>query len=1331
MRRYILLIFTLIAFLCQNLIGQGIYYQTLGNKQGLSQLSAVSFWQDNIGRIWIGNDALNRYDGEDVKVFRASEHLNGIEDSNIHSLCGNDSILFFLAENSLVSFNLTLETFHNPDIFTYSICYSNGKVYYMSRNGLFSAYDWETNTSETIVSLPDTLIGSDFILEKEEGEFWVATPSGVFVVNEDEKRVTNRILTDEHIVYLHKDFQGYIWMATQNHKIFLYTPEQEVIPLEIKGNKQLSAPVFSNSIFCIQEDIKGTIWIGTLTGIYRLTREKGTTGFILQDHILSESTIYALFSDKQGTIWIGSYYGDVKYFNPSADNYTYYSTDESNPSRLHGAVIGQITKDKDGNMYFASEGSGINILRAGSNTFEHITMENGLPQNKIRDLWYDEEHDRLFISAYMEGLCYLDLKTDKIVPVKHGALETIHQRIVESIQPYKNELILRTQNGLFRLNRSTLEIHPFFEEKELKERCSGIIRSVFIDEKDMMWVSSFRHGLFTIDLKKKKILKQYGDGIKEDSKIPSAVIKIGGDSKYGLYFVTLKSGILKYIEAPDTFQVFNKEEHQLLSNICYNLAFTPNGKLVVTSNKGISLLDISADNKITSSYSIRINPTSPLTAFIGDCGLYVSSGEDDRIYAGGIYGLFCFSEKDLPVEQDAYSLFFSSLLINNEDISPASSLLDKSFYQTQKLILPYNKNTLSIKFASSNYLSSRTSQYTYRLEGLDEFWTDINHKTIIYNSLRPGNYKLVVRELGNSSKVAELAITVKPPIWATWPAIIAYFLIISFILWRIIRSNRSKSMLQASLEMERREMSRIEESNRNKMDFFINISNEFRTPLTLILSQLERLISDVPAIGKSKIEKIKTQAVRLQELTSEMLDFRRIEQDNLSLKVRNYSIDEFLQGIYSTFRDYAVEKSLSFRYNSINDNTQLWFDQKQMQRVFYNLLSFIFKIASPKDNITLSLHYKSGLARIYITHKVTSKGEKDIDKFIEILNDENKLYPDISSLPDGAIGIVFSKGIIDLHKGNISVIQEESKRILIIELQTGNSHFDNIDTEDQVEELQSSLPASMTKLLEDDPFWKEYDEKQVKNFHMYLVEEDYEMRKLLKESFSHIYEVTEFQDAETAYEAAVKEKPDIILSKVNLPGISGIEMCHMLKSNIQTYHIPLVLLSSHPTEEQNIESIRAGAEYYIVQPFNIRILFLRCNYLVKNRRKMLQQIPTPEDHEMEEMATNEKEQEFLSMAKQIVEENWSNTHFDISLWSRELGIGRTRFFNQIKSITGMTPNEYLLLLKLNRSQTLLQDKNNLTIAEIAYQLGFSNPAYFSKCFKKQFGVTPQEYKRKK
>ncbi len=1331
MRPRILLYFFALLHLT-NVWGQEIYFQTLGANQGLSQSSAISFWQDSIGRIWIGNDALNCYDGEQVKVYRLSEYFPEVEDANLHTICGSKTILYVIAEDQLICFDLASETFRRPGIKTERIyCMESLLYYYDWANKQFCSYDYEKDTSSIIMTLPEEVTAVTGITSVNNGIFWIGTAQGIYIIDIYQKRVIAKRLPEEAITILYRDLQNNIWVIGSSRKVYISTPEGDVRPIKLANGK--NQELFPSDIYCMVEDIKGSLWMGTLAGAYQLSREYNDSGEIfIRNHVVPESTVFAILSDRQGSIWIGSYYGDVRFFNPETDNYTYYPTDEKHPDRLHGAVIGKIVQDKNKTLYIATEGSGINIMYPDQSRIDHLTTVNGLPSNKIRSLWYDEETDRLFVSAYMEGMCYIDLKTRQVHLIPNVGRTTRLQRIIEEIHPYKDDLVLLTQNGIFKLNRKTLKISYFFDEPNLREACSGIIRTIRIDDRDVLWVSSFESGLFSINLETKQIMHNYGDGIRQNTEIPSAIVNICGNTKQGLFFATLKSGILYYNTEQDSLTVFAEEQGELLDNICYNMALSWYGNLIITTNKGISILKIDDNRQIVSSRHIRLSPNFPLSALSIDCGLY-SSKSLDRIYTGGLYGMLSFSERDIVDQANIsdYNIYFSSLSVNNKPETAPSPFYSKSLHMTDKITLPHNKNTLSITFASSNYLSSHKDKYLYRLEGLEKFWTETDHKTIIFNSLRPGNYKLLVKE-ANTDKVAEVAIVIKPPFWRTLPAWLLYIVIISLILGWFLRFYKSKLKLQMSLDSERLEVSRVEEANRQKLNFFVNLSNEFRTPITLILTQLDRLPHELPASSVNKIDRIRKQASRLQDLITELIDFRKLEQNRLRLKVREYDLSRYLEEIAGIYTEYAAEKQITYRITPSHKPVQVWFDLKQIQKVIYNLIAFVFKETAAKESVTVSLYQQSKWAEIRIVRKGEIQDTDANNYLFDYLNDKRNTPSDFSLLPGGGMGLAFSKGILSLHKGEIEIVDEREKhtRTYIIHLLLGNTHFTEKELQEiseATEALSFSHPETQKAKFRSELTLTGDEEKGI---HMLLVEENDEMRDMLKEAFSVVYDVTAVSDAQTGYDTAVDKRPDIIVSEINLPGLSGMEMCQMLKSNIHTLHIPVILMTAQPSEKQHIDSIRSGTDAYIIKPFNIEILFLRCNHLVHNRKRILQSLSKQPDGDTVELTTNTRDQEFLEQANQAIENNWSNTDYDTTAWSRDLNISRTRLFTQVKQITGMTPNDYILYMKMNKGMRLLTEERDLTIAEIAYRLGFTTPAYFSKCFKKQFGITPVDFRKK-
>jgi len=1313
--------------------GSSLHFRTVGSLQGLSQSSAISIWQDKIGRMWIGNDALNCYNGTSSKVYRISEYYPEIEDSNIHNICGTESHLFFMAGSNLIEFDITKEIFHNTNINVQYITVIDSILYYSTFEGELFSYDPDSDKNTLLYTTPSKDIIITYILQDKENVFWLGTTNGLYKVDTVSGKKLSLFFEADVINCLFKDSFGNIWISCRANQVQILQPNENIIPLLNSDENPLNV-----EILCFTEDSKGIVWIGSYAGIYTIQPPiRDRKAIILQESIMSEASIFALYTDQQGTIWIGSYYGDVRYFNPETDNYTLYIGKEREAGFLHGMVLGDIVEDNEGNLYVASEGSGVNVIKYDRSEITQITSNYG-SNNKIRSLFYDQEYNRLYIGSYMKGLSFINKNTDRQIEVKTDVFTSRYQQIIEDIILYENYLILSTQDGLFKIDRKSQVITPLFVEHELQDLCRGVARTIYLDDRNVLWVSSLDNGLFTIDMNTRKVLDFYGDGLKNKTVIPSAVISICGDSKHGLYFATLKSGILSYNLENNTFRNYTTEGDLLLSDICYNVELSRYGNLVVTSNKGVSILNISVRKEIDSSSHIRLDGNSPIMSISPDCGLYVSP-RDGLIFVGGLQRLLSFDEKDITMAKRNYSLYFSSLLVNNVPINSPSEILPQSLHTVQQIILPANKNTISVTFASSNYLSPYYTRYEYRLRGLDDLkeWTKTDYKTITYTALPAGEYTLEVRETTDLDKTISLKIIIQPTFWQSKLAYLLYFVLALIIVILLVKEQNKKMTMADELYEEKRKSKILDEESRNKLDFFEGIANEFRTPLTLIIATLDGLANDFNSVTKSKIEKIKKHTIHLQRLFKELQDFRYARNGMLKLNVRHYSITSFLQEVYETALDFDSDGQISFRYYHTDEDIKAWFDMEQMQKVLYNLILIAYRSVLTKSTINLSLNNNTDNIEIQINCIGKSFNEELFEQIVELLNNEQDLLSQSKNnhgLFDNGIGLTFSKRIINMHKGSLKVKREEGQISLIINLKTGDKHFSEEEKEGTYKRQEIKLPTLFSKIQveEKERLNVELPEEQStkRRFKILVVDRDKDIKTILKDAFSSIYEVYEANSAEEAMKIALTNQPEIIISEVSLIGQSGLELCQMLKANIETLHIPILLMTTYPSIKQQNESIRAGADDYIVKPFNLEYLFLRCNSIVKYRSGILQKYKGKLIDDIPEMATNNYDQEFLDRAVHILENNLINPDFDVYMWSKELGIGRTRLFNRVKQVTGMTPNDYILSVKINKAMKLLREREDLTISEIAYQFGFSNPAYFTKCFKRQAGVPPQQYRRK-
>lgn len=1122
------------------------YIQSIGVRDGLSQPSAISIWQDHTGRMWFGNNTINGYNGYTTKVIRLSEHFPDIEDVNIHHLCGDDSTLFLIAERTVISMNLYTDQLFRVGIKASSIFLDKDYLYAAYKDSV-KLFHRPTQTCQTVYVHPGTIIRK--IIPANDTQIWVGTNNGLFLVNKQTHRKEASYTEHLSIRSMFQDRDNNLWFGAENGTIWVVTPTGTLQPL----------PGFNSLAHCFTQDTEGKIWIGTLKGLYKLTWFPQAQPFLPIEvkAVVEKNPITALYIDRQEMLWVGAYYGDIQCMNTGDEKLTIYPCNNQTNDQLHGVSLCSINEDANQNLYIGTRGHGFNIYDKDKSKLRYYDTQNAhLPNNHVCTTYFDESRDRLYVGLERENLIYIDCKTGLTNRLPASGYVLPPGSTVKKILPFKDELVLITQNdGFFRLALQTGKTSPLFTDAALQAKCETNIRTAYIDDKEQLWVSSLEEGFFTIDLPKQRLAHSYGT---VQSGFPFIINGICGNSVNGIYMSTLNDGILAFNPGTNDFTQYTRENNQvLLSNHCFNINMSSYGKLIVTTDLGFSVIDISVQKKLDNAFHVHLNDLYPLNGFSSDCDIYVSPSSKN-IYLGTLNGIISFNEHIIGRTNNNYNLLFSELKINNNPIRPTSSgPLEKDIAFTHKLTLPYDQNTISLAFSSTNYNPIKYTQYECQLDGLNPLWTKTDNNIITYPSLRPGIYTLTVREADNPQKAISLEIEILRPIWLSSWAILLYLVLTSAIILRIYLFNRSKIRLKSSLEIEKKKKEEIEKINKEKLMFLNQISNELRGPLTIIITMLNSIVADDIASAKRRTHKVIKQAMHLQQLVTQLLDFSMGEQNELNL---------------------------------------------------------------PKNR------------------------------------------------------------------------QE--------------------DTDDIETEVEDEQPADS-------------------HYTVLVIDPDTEFRRLIREQFSFAYSVIESDNSDEGYEIAISRKPDTIICEELIQGLSGMEVCKLIKSNIDTLHIPFILLTHQPSDHLRMQMIRSGADNYFIKPFEVNLLLERCNQLINNRRDILNSCGRTQERLQETglVANTRSHQRFLERNHQIIDSHLSDSDFDTQLWCKELGIGRTSLFSQFKEITGMTPNDYLLQYKIKKAQNWLQE-DELSIAEIGYKLGYSDPGYFSRSFKKITGHSPLSFRKK-
>lgn len=691
-------------------------------------------------------------------------------------------------------------------------------------------------------------------------------------------------------------------------------------------------------------------------------------------------------------------------------------------------------------------------------------------------------------------------------------------------------------------------------------------------------------------------------------------------------------------------------------------------------------------------------------------------------------------------------MFFSKLFVNNKEVAAndSSQILPQSLFATDHIKLKHHENNISVEIGTNDFVNLGQSKYQYKLDGYSHTWIELHpQKSINYMNLPYGDYKLKVRNISFKDEAElneiSLGITIIPPVYATWYAYLLYTLLILSVIVSIAYFYRSKLLLRNSLELERRDKLQKDAINESKMRFLGNISHELKTPIALISGQLELILMSnysLPTIQNS-LREVHNRAAKMGALINELLDFLKYNKENFSLRIKQQDIVLFTQEIYDSFVSYAELKNIHFNFVFDQKSRYAWFDEVQLQKVFNNILSNAFKFTP--ENGTVEIKITSSDSSVIITFTDSGIGiPKDMtgrifERFFQVNNSVNR---ELSNTGTG-IGLSLSLNIVKAHHGQITVESEEHKgSSFIVELPVGKEHFKEdknvtiIEDEGNKEIINNAISIESEKEnLED------FIAQQKKDFDhsstLLIVEDDDELRKLLIEIFEPIFEIFEAKNGEEAFKIAQLNSPDLILSDVMMPGISGINLCARIKSHFDTSHIPVILLTALSSVEHNIKGLNCGADDYITKPFNIRILIAKCINLLNNRRKLQERYRALENSSAEQLTDNKLDQDFIDQIIRIVQTRLEegNGDINVTLLCAELGLSRTKLFLKMKKITGESPHSFIQNIKLKTAAKMLRKNEEYNISDISFQLGFSSLNYFGKSFKEYFGMSPTAYRK--
>lgn len=1323
--------YSLLALLltfCSLLDAQNIEFNHITPDDGLSQISVNSLYADRDGLIWVATRVgLNSYDGNSIQVYQhQAGNAHSLFSNSVVSLTGNGiDKLYLLCAEGVASLDLptrrftTLRRSNNMG----AICYSRG-LYVGEGNKVCILSEATPRQLRTIVHLPAGQYVTSLTVDSQQ-RLWIGTQSnGVYCYAR--RRLTHPIAQGT-ITQIYEDSRHRLWVGSWNHGFWLIDPQGRIV--NYRDLPQLP----SNFVRTFCEDSQGRIWMGTYLGLVCYTpstQQWQTFTAQSQQGSLTDSSIWSIIRDAQGTLWLGTYFGGVNYFNPEYEIYTQYRVSDTPGGGLSSPIVGRMTEDNFGKLWICTEGGGLNVYDRRTKRFTWYGYPGSMiSQKNLKCIHFDSLRNVLWVGTHLGGLDRIDLTTRRSRFYRHRASEpgSLPSDIVRDIRQYGRLLIIATQGGVVMMDPETDRFTPLLSREHLKT-----VQSLCIDRQQRLWIATEANGVYCYDLRRHTYRHFVHTG-KPGSVSSNNINNVLLDRRGRIWLSTGSAGIDLFVKQGQRFVNYGRQ-HGLAGGCVYTAASSSLNAdhLLLITNQGFSVFDIKSETFRNFNKSNGF----PL-ATVNENALYVAS--DGTVFLGGVQGMVSFRERDLYKRSKPYHIGFGRLFVNGHEVQPDddSQILSKALSHTDKIQLHRHQSVVSIQIYTSNYIKENAAPLRYRLLGLSDQWLPVrqDQTTLDFSSLPPGSYTLELGTTRPDIATARLHLSVLPPWYRSWWAWLIYLVAAALGTWWLVREYRDRIRLAESLKYEQQHVKDIEERNQSKIRLFTNVSHEIRTPLTVIIGLSESLLKSRTFTTDiyNKLLGIYRNSDQLRELISELLDFRKQEMTHPSLHVQQRHWVPFVQGICGLFSDYALSRDLSMVFKPGID-AEVWFDYRQMKKVVSNLVSNALKHTPQGGVVTVTAAVDASSAVLSVTDTGPGIAPGDLDAVFGRFY-QGKEIESLTEMGTG-IGLHLTQTIVEQHHGHISVSSVVGEgTTFTVTLPLGNSHFAETEIDSAI--VTESAPMVPEPLLEK-PVATDTSlhgqpsgvatPQAVTGATILIVEDNDDIRQLLNTLFSPMYRTLMAVDGREALEIVRDELPDIVLSDVLMPNMSGTELCRAIKQDFTICHIPVVLLTARTAEEQALEGLKIGADDYVTKPFSNDLLVSRCNNLVNNRRMLQRKFSEHPHAEADMLASNPLDKAMLDRAMAIIDQHYTDSRFSVDIFAREIGMSRTALFTKWKTLTGQTPKEFIMNLRLRKAARELRANRELSIADISYRNGFSSPRYFCKCFKDLYQQQPSTYR---
>jgi ligand-binding sensor domain-containing protein/signal transduction histidine kinase/DNA-binding response OmpR family regulator len=1354
---------------------QPLKFNHLSFKEGLVQSPISAIFQDDRGFVWIGNwKGLTRYNGYEFRTFKHHDNNpQSLSNNRVNAICQDTKRHLLIAtSNGLSIYNPKTETFKHADIlnikggqnYVSSVIQDKYHNLWVATFGGVRQVDTVTYQLKKIAAFnrpenEDINTGITFTLYQDNTTaIWVGTRHGVKRFDPKTQRVIplpagiagNQELMRSKVLVVRQDKMGDIWFGTETAGLFRYNTTAGTCKHYMHADNDATS-LSSDWIKDILVRKDNTIWIGTRRGLSIFDAKQDNFQTYNHDPAnqngLNDNAIWSFLEDNANGVWLGTFAGGINIFYPGNNNFNNIGERVGAEMGLNHPVVNAILEDTDNKLWIGTYGGGLNLINRVTGTREYFSVKNnrqGNSSNGVKSLAQDS-YGNLWIGT-LDGLCKFNKQTKAVNYYKFAIHEgKLSENLINYVLPDSGGVWAGTNGGGLQFLKYNGEYTTLRHVEGDKESLSdNFVTSLIYDRKGNLWIGT-QNGLNYYDKKLKRITACY----KRSGKFAlshGTVINLFYDSRHRMWVGTEGGGLNCFDERTKRFYTID-QRLGIADDVIHSIVEDKAGKIWVSTDNGLYRISFKNDQfpfttANTTVTQFTANDGLASNQFLTNSGLRIHTGE---LLFGGINGLTIFNPEHLLKNAFRPRVVLTSLFIKNKpvEIGTENSPLKEAITESNRLTLTYDQGYISLDFAALNFNNPENNQYAYKLEGLNngDGWHYVGHQhTASYTNLQPGEYTFKVKATNNdgvwNAIPTTLAITVLPPIWRTWWAYLLYTVAFAAVLFIVIRFFRVRAKLERDLYHEHLHNERQQELYQMKLNFFTNISHEIRTPLTLILGPLDKLMETVRenAAVYRQLGHVKNNADRLMRLVTELLDFRKAETGHLKLYYAENDIVKFVQEIFISFQNLAISKNIEYTFQSSGQEIQVYFAKDQLEKVFFNLLSNAFKFTPDGGHIQVAVKEQlqdSGWVDILIT---------DNGKGIP-LGSQHKLFEDYFQVEDPhahnmgtGIGLALSKNIVELHAGTIIVSsrpvtpRRAGETTFTVSLQSGFAHLEEsrvVANDISCEDLAHyHVHSEVDTMLTEDVAKKAI--RVDSNTTILVVEDNEEVRQFIRETLEGSYRILESSNGALGLESALQHLPDMVITDVMMPEMDGTELCRHIKSDERLNHIPVIMLTARATYIHQLNGFEHGADAYITKPFSIQLLQLQVSNILASKKAMRQRFSREMLLQPQMVTVTSPDEKFLSKLMGIIDSHMEDSEFGVTEMMGEIGMSKNVLYKKVQALTNLSVADFIKSVRLQKAAHLLE-QNKLTIAEVAFAVGFNDRKYFSKEFKKQFNLSPSEY----